>query len=217
LVWMIRALPFSPLFHRCQSPSFRLFSTQSALKNTNKLHELHPELVASPVVACVSLLCFEADQETNILFIKRANRGRHAGQVGFPGGRKEPSDPSYLYTVLRETEEEIGVSASTHQLSIIGNMKTFISNQHQILVVPFVGVLQHGSPFTIQEEEVDYIMQVPLSELISGFKAQDVYMDENKTPWKGSTFKLKNQEVIWGLTSRILTHFFQQFECREEM
>jgi len=38
--------------------------------------------------------------------------------VGLPGGKKEDSDPTYLYTAIRETLEEIGVDESTHHLEV---------------------------------------------------------------------------------------------------
>jgi len=57
------------------------------------------------------LLIFESTTDPKILFMRRSTMIRsHAGQISFPGGRREVSDPNPLTTALRECEEEIGLS-----------------------------------------------------------------------------------------------------------
>ena len=48
----------------------------------------------------------ENKKESNILITQRKNNLRkHAGQVAFPGGRKELHDKNLLETAIMETEE----------------------------------------------------------------------------------------------------------------
>ena len=42
---------------------------------------------------------------------RRDNLRKHAGQIAFPGGRKEKEDLNLEETAKRETEEEINVSS----------------------------------------------------------------------------------------------------------
>ena len=43
------------------------------------------------------------------LILRKTYNGVHSAQIGFPGGKLEPTDGSLKNTALRETEEEIGV------------------------------------------------------------------------------------------------------------
>ncbi len=68
------------------------------------------------------LLLFYQDQGVVYFpLIKRPQYpGVHGGQVGFPGGKMEPSDPDILFTALREAEEEIGIKAS--KVEVLGQL-----------------------------------------------------------------------------------------------
>jgi len=54
----------------------------------------------------------DPDGELRLVLVVRGGCGVHGGQLGLPGGRSEPQDPSPLATALRETEEEIGLPPS---------------------------------------------------------------------------------------------------------
>ena len=40
----------------------------------------------------------------------------HAGEIAFPGGKKEEEDKNLIETAIREMEEEIGVSVPTENI-----------------------------------------------------------------------------------------------------
>ena len=61
-------------------------------------------------IAAVLAPLWERDGELVAVFIKRHGELRlHAGQISFPGGRRDPGDVDLTATALREAHEEIGL------------------------------------------------------------------------------------------------------------
>ena len=52
--------------------------------------------------AVLVALYLEQDRPGAILTERRPDLRRHAGEVSFPGGRRDPGDPSLQVTALRE-------------------------------------------------------------------------------------------------------------------
>ena len=46
-----------------------------------------------------------ADGVSRVALIRRSDHGVHGGELGFPGGKREPADRTFLETALRETSE----------------------------------------------------------------------------------------------------------------
>ena len=75
--------------------------------------------------------------EDHLLFIERADHlGDHPGEMGFPGGSREPSDTDLAATALREAKEEIGLDPDT--ADIVGRLDD-IRTVSGYSVRPFVG------------------------------------------------------------------------------
>ncbi|MGH2951614.1 MAG: NUDIX hydrolase, partial [Solirubrobacterales bacterium] len=70
---------------------------------------------------------------------RRADLRRHAGEISFPGGRRDHPDEALLATALREAEEEIGLAPS--EVDVVGALPpigTFVTSYK---VHPFVGLI----------------------------------------------------------------------------
>ena len=66
------------------------------------------------------------EQGMTILFTRRtADLKDHAGQISFPGGRREDYDASAIETALRETEEEIGLARQ--HVEVIGSLPDYFT------------------------------------------------------------------------------------------
>ena len=58
----------------------------------------------------VPIVC-EPDAPDRLLFtVRHAELANHAGQIAFPGGKRDPGDPDLPSTARRETSEELGIA-----------------------------------------------------------------------------------------------------------
>src|SRR5262249_13254177 len=109
-----------------------------------RLHErpgraLHlPEVELRESAVLVPFLVRE--EEPRLVFtVRPAYLRRHAGQVAFPGGARDPEDATPLHTALRELREELGVPERS--VEVLGALDE-IPTTSEFRVVPYVGVLK---------------------------------------------------------------------------
>ena len=103
--------------------------------------------------------------DLRLVFIRRGPHGMHAGQIAFPGGRREPEDADLLATALREAEEEVGLDPqSVEVLTALPVIETIATG---FRVAPFLGRLNGPPPaWRRQETEIDEILEVRIDDLI---------------------------------------------------
>ena len=90
--------------------------------------------------SAVMILLFNENNRTKVILIRRSFYvGIHAGQIAFPGGRYEETDPSIEHTALREIEEEIGIGAD--KIEVLGRLSDIYVPPSNFLISVFVGFL----------------------------------------------------------------------------
>jgi 8-oxo-dGTP pyrophosphatase MutT (NUDIX family) len=141
-----------------------------------------------------------------VLFTKRTESLRtHAGQISFPGGARDESDPTPLHAALRETQEELGIPPQ--QVEVLGLLDE-IPTITQFRVVPFVGVIPSNFAYLANPAEIEEIIEVPIAHLlkpeIQRMQVRQVFGQE-----KEIYFYDYRQHVIWGATARILRNLLQ--------
>jgi 8-oxo-dGTP pyrophosphatase MutT (NUDIX family) len=134
-----------------------------------------------------------------ILTERRADLRRHAGEISFPGGSRDEDDAHLCATALREKQEEIGLPPDAVELlGALQPTPTFVTNY---AIYPFVGVIEAGFGWVLQQTEVDEVLELPLEELRAGY-------GERRLVRRGIPFRTPTYEVdghlIWGATARIL-------------
>ncbi len=90
--------------------------------------------------------------------------GVHSGQISFPGGKREPEDPTLIATAVREFREETG--AETGAFEIVGELTRIHIPPSHTLVTPVVAWAPHLGQLRPDPREVDELLDVPLSELL---------------------------------------------------
>ncbi|WP_027351892.1 CoA pyrophosphatase [Halotalea alkalilenta] len=102
-------------------------------------------------------------RETPALLLTLRTQGlsSHAGQVAFPGGKRDPGE-SLEACALREAWEEVGLEPT--RVELIGRLSEVISVTG-IAVTPFVGLVREPPSFIANPYEVASVFEVPLSAL----------------------------------------------------
>jgi 8-oxo-dGTP pyrophosphatase MutT (NUDIX family) len=134
---------------------------------------------------------------------RRSDLSRHAGEISFPGGRRD-GDESLLDTALREAEEEIGLAPENVEVAgALPPIGTFVTNYK---VHPFVGLIERGMRFAPNPTEVESVLVASLDDLASGYDKRRLV--RRGVPIKTDTF-LVSDNLIWGATARILADLFR--------
>ncbi|WNG50744.1 CoA pyrophosphatase [Archangium minus] len=158
-----------------------------------------PGLVLREAAVLVPLLLREGSP--HILFTKRPTTLRHhAGQYSFPGGSRDAEDTTPLHTALRETREELGIDVSG--VRVLGALDE-VPTLTEFRIQPFVGVIPQGMEYRPNPDEVEFIIEVPLSHLMD----PAIRRTERRTV-RGVEYEVDfytyGSHVIWGATGRIL-------------
>lgn len=157
-------------------------------------------------IACVLALIYPKDGAEHLVLIERQGhpKDRHRGQIGFPGGKLEPTDESHAAGALREAEEEIGVPI--HQVKLIGALTELYIPVSGFRVFPFVGYSAERPDFMRQESEVKSILEVPFGTFFteSVRKEKDIRVGKNITLPRVPYFDVEGH-VVWGATAMMLS------------
>ena len=159
--------------------------------------------------AAVLILITDNENDYSIVFTERSKKlPSHAGEVAFPGGKKEEEDKNLIDTVLRETYEEIGIESNL--IKILGRMDPQES-RFGISVTPYVGYAAGSLKFKKNPKEVETIFSVPFSYL-----KKDPQISNKITNASGETFETPvinyENHKIWGLTLGFTLQFLDLME-----
>jgi 8-oxo-dGTP pyrophosphatase MutT (NUDIX family) len=165
--------------------------------------------VAGSASAAVLVPVYEQGDELAAVFIKRHSELRlHAGQISFPGGRREPDDPDLAATALRETHEEIGLEPAT--VTLLGALAPTPTVATDIAIHPFVGLIVPPTlGWTIAPVEVEAVLEASLEQLAATHRMQTFERDGRRATTDAYTI---GEETIWGATGRILTDLLRRLD-----
>ena len=195
---------------RMQAP---LPGREAHLRMAHITRRLYVDAPTAARQAAVLLTLFLKNEEWHIVFIERnANdRDHHGGQISFPGGKAEPFDGTMLNTALREAEEEVGILRE--QVKILGNLTELYIPVSNFQVHPFLAYLDAPPTYQLQVEEVNDVLEVPLSH----FQQQgtrsvtDIRINSQITLKNVPYFGLQGR-VIWGATAMMLNELMEMVE-----
>ena len=151
------------------------------------------------VEAAVLIPLYVEDGDLHAVFTKRnPDLRRHAGEISFPGGRRDEGEQLQT-TALREAEEEIGLARG--DVEVVGALPptgTIVTNY---AIYPFVGLIEPGSSFRPNPIEVDAVVELSLPALLAGFERKRLI--RRGVPIRTDTYTVDGN-FIWGATARIV-------------
>ncbi len=136
---------------------------------------------------------------------RRADLRRHAGEVSFPGGRRDDSDPDLRATALREAHEEIGLAPES--VEIVGALQPTPTIATGYAVYPFVGLIEPGQRWELSPREVAEVLELSLAALRAGYGRRRLL--RRGIPIRTDTYVV-DDKLIWGATARILADLFDR-------
>jgi 8-oxo-dGTP pyrophosphatase MutT (NUDIX family) len=147
-------------------------------------------------------------QEPHVVFTRRrADLRRHAGEISFPGGRRDPEDAGLKDTALREAEEEIGLPRA--QVRLLGELpptSTFVTNY---IIHPFVGLIPAGLAWRVSPVEVDAVLELPLRALRAG--RTRTRLERREISFETDAY-IVDEHLIWGATARVVENLLARLE-----
>lgn len=176
------------------------FSDDGDLPQPRPARELTPAAV---------LIAVLARSEPTVLFTQRtAHLNAHAGQISFPGGRKDPEDRDPIHTALREAEEETGLAAE--RVEILGTIPDYTTGTG-FRVTPVVGWVSAPpgpSEYSHDPFEVAEVFEVPLAFLLDprNHRRETAMFKGRLRTYHAMPFQGR---YIWGATAGMLLTFYR--------
>jgi 8-oxo-dGTP pyrophosphatase MutT (NUDIX family) len=146
----------------------------------------------------VPLFCDPSERLHAVFTKRRDDLRRHAGEISFPGGRRDEGE-TLLECALREAHEEVGLpSREVEVVGALAPVGTFVTNY---AIYPFVGLIEPGHAWAPSAGEVSDVLELSLDDLRAGHRRQRLL--RRGVPFRTDVY-LVGENLIWGATARVL-------------
>ncbi|XP_043084705.1 peroxisomal coenzyme A diphosphatase NUDT7 [Puntigrus tetrazona] len=160
-------------------------------------------LPALPEASVLIPLLLRDGQLRLLLTVRSVHLKQHAGEVCFPGGKREAGDRDEVHTALREAEEEIGLHPDTVQVIC----RLFpVLNKTGLLITPVVAFIEDPFEARPNTDEVSEVFSLPLDFFTkeadhSGYPVPSVFGPTHSFMYTDPGTGRVHQ--IWGLTAAL--------------
>lgn len=166
-----------------------------------------PAAVLVPIVA--------HDTGPTVLLTERTSHLHdHAGQIAFPGGRRDAGDADDVATALREAHEEIGLEP--HAVDVLAQLPIYLTGTGYS-VRPVVGLVRPGLELRLDSFEVAHAFEVPLAFLMDPryhqrrrFMIGDIERTFYAMPYQ---IEGGREFFIWGATAAMLRNLYRMLSA----
>lgn len=134
---------------------------------------------------------------------------RHAGEISFPGGRRDPGDADLVATALRETHEEVGLPPES--VEVLGALEPIPTVVTGYAIYPFVGMVPGGFRWRPSDSEVAAVIDLPLPAVAAGYGRRRLV--RRGAAIRTDTYVAEGH-MIWGATARIVSDLLDRADGR---
>jgi 8-oxo-dGTP pyrophosphatase MutT (NUDIX family) len=185
---------------RAMSEDFR-----ARLADALAAHEPEHVSVEGARAAAVLIPVVGGPEPALIFTLRTETVSSHKGQISFPGGSIDATDPSPAAAALREANEEIALDPDA--VEVLGELDTFPTYVSGYVVTPIVGWLESMPEVRPNPAEVARVLVIPLSELTDEIRFDPGFEHAGRTfPTEAWVWE---DNVIWGVTARVVRGFLQ--------
>lgn len=138
---------------------------------------------------------------------RRHDLNRHAGEISFPGGRRDPGE-TLVEAAIREAHEEIELPP--HEIDVVGALPPIGTFVTSFKVHPFVALIgDPPPPLRPNPAEVAGILEFGIDELRDSYGERRLI--RQGVPFRTPTYTL-GDTLIWGATARILGELLDRID-----
>jgi 8-oxo-dGTP pyrophosphatase MutT (NUDIX family) len=164
------------------------------------LNGVIPRPETSRAASVLIPLVNHAEGLTVLLTQRTDDMPSHAGQISFPGGRRQASDIDAVDTALRETREEVGLERRfVTVLGILDHYRTGTGYE----ITPVVGLIAPGFVVHADPREVADVFEVPLAHFLdeANHRLESRVWKDRERRYYAMPF---GERYIWGATAGML-------------
>lgn len=167
--------------------------------------------------AAVALILQPNGKGLELLLIERAHHPADpwSGNIGLPGGRRDPVDASLRHTAERETREEVGIDLTSARF--FGRLSDVVGANLPVRVACFVYGLTTPVEMLLSHEVHDAFwygleeLRMPERQVLA-----PVRFGERQLEAPAIDLGLPGKPVLWGITYRLVSQFRELLEAGEE-
>jgi 8-oxo-dGTP pyrophosphatase MutT (NUDIX family) len=167
--------------------------------------------------AAVALMLQYTGTGPQLFFIERAHHPADpwSGNIGFPGGRRDPVDTTLRHTAERETMEEVGVNLAP--ATYLGRLSDIVGANLPVRVSCFVYGL-HEPIHPVLSDEVHDAFWYDLEQLAHPQRQMTamVCFGGKRLEAPAIDLGLPGKAFLWGITYRLVCQFRELLESGNE-
>jgi 8-oxo-dGTP pyrophosphatase MutT (NUDIX family) len=165
-----------------------------------------------PSRAAVLIAIVMREEGSSLLLTQRTEHlSTHSGQIAFPGGKSDDTDPTPAATALREAQEEVGLEP--RYVEVLGSLPIYVTGTN-FIITPVVGLVTPGFTLAPNADEVAAAFEVPLDFLMNpahhqrhAFEWEGVRREWFSMPYRDADADA--ERFIWGATAGMLRNFYR--------